>query len=159
MAIKRLIVITFLLAATRGLLSRESINNDKLGNLYKLNITWTGRIDEDSGLMSFTGLGLQHIEEQIRVIKPNFSWSRQTELESQDSLEEDKDNILCDMASNPKFAESHISIRSTVIAQMAQGLGTALVSRARTVLVFGFATIIRILCRYPVAHSETERGT
>ncbi|KAI0459602.1 hypothetical protein F5B21DRAFT_499282 [Xylaria acuta] len=104
MPMKPLIVIAFLLAATKGLPSRECIRNDALDDAYESSITWTGRIDEDSNLMSFSGLGLQHIEEQIREINPNFSWSRETEPGSRDSPEEEKVNILCDMAWNPKFA-------------------------------------------------------
>ncbi|KAI0489664.1 hypothetical protein F4859DRAFT_509250 [Xylaria cf. heliscus] len=103
---KPLILTTFLLAAavTKGLSSRELITNSRLGNSYESSITWTGWIDEDHGLMSFTGLGLQHIEEQIREIKPDFSWSRETEQGSQDSIEEDKENVSCDIAWNPRFA-------------------------------------------------------
>ncbi|KAI0196142.1 hypothetical protein EV127DRAFT_466492 [Xylaria flabelliformis] len=104
MAIKRLVMITFLLSVAEGLLSREPIRDDKLGKPYMSNITWTGLIDKDSGQMSFTGLSLQQIHEQIREINPNFSWSRKIEPESQDSWDEDRGNILCDMAWNPKFA-------------------------------------------------------
>ncbi|KAI8950973.1 hypothetical protein F4801DRAFT_578904 [Xylaria longipes] len=104
MRMKPLIVTTFLLAATKGLPSRERIINNLPSNSYESSITWTGRIDEDGGLMSFTGSDLQHIEEQIRELKPNFSWSREIDLGSRDSPEEDKGDILCDMAWNPQFA-------------------------------------------------------
>ncbi|TRX98264.1 hypothetical protein FHL15_000909 [Xylaria flabelliformis] len=181
MAIKRLVIVTFLMSAAEGLLSRESIRDDKLSSPYMSNITWTGLIDKNSGQMSFTGLSLQQIHEQIREINPNFSWSRKIGPESQDSWDEDRGNILCDMAWDPKFAsvfhirqvgtpkplpKTSISIparfrnlRSTETAQMARDLETALVSRARTDPAFGFAMIIRILRRYPAARLETELGT
>ncbi|KAH8167122.1 hypothetical protein CIB48_g1107 [Xylaria polymorpha] len=104
MPMKPLIVTTFLLAATKGLPSREQITNDGSGISHESSITWTGRIDEDGGPVSFMGSGLQHIEEQIREIKPSFSWSRETEPGSRDSLEEDEGDILCEMAWNPQFA-------------------------------------------------------
>ncbi|KAI3337804.1 hypothetical protein F4824DRAFT_489063 [Ustulina deusta] len=98
---KTLLPTTLLLAAAKGLASREH-TPDGLSSIHESNITWTGRIEEDGDIMSFTGTSLQHIEAQIRDLKPDFSWSGAVEPGAS-SVEGD---ILCDLPWNPPFASA-----------------------------------------------------
>ncbi|KAJ2987943.1 hypothetical protein NUW58_g4233 [Xylaria curta] len=115
-----------LLLAAGVLSSQPRMANGLLGNAYESRITWTGCIDEDDDLMSFTGPDLRHIEMQIREIKPDFSWPLGTELTARDSLAKDKGDILCNMASNTPFA-SVFHIRQYALgAVLFPGLATLL---------------------------------
>ncbi|KAI1202352.1 hypothetical protein F5X97DRAFT_319507 [Nemania serpens] len=113
MLLKPLSLITLLLAATEGQLSRDTTSHGPLSNSGESSITWTGRVEEGGELVSITGTDLQHIEAQIREIKPDFSWAgpRTLEVEPWESPaqganddDDDEDHILCDMTWDPSFA-------------------------------------------------------
>ncbi|KAI0871257.1 hypothetical protein GGS24DRAFT_503943 [Hypoxylon argillaceum] len=99
MLLKSRLLTTLLFVVAEALPSQEHISNDLSSISHESSVTWTGRIEEDGEVMSFTGLGLQDIEAQIREIRPGFSWSRMIEPGSRDP-----GDILCDISWNPPFA-------------------------------------------------------
>ncbi|KAI1188780.1 hypothetical protein F5B17DRAFT_451362 [Nemania serpens] len=121
MLLKSLSLITLLLSATEGQPSRDFAAHGAPNNADKSSITWTGRVEEGGELMSITGTDLQHIEAQIREIRPDFSWAGPGTLEAeprefsvQGGDEDDNDNdnndgdgdddMLCEMAWDSSFA-------------------------------------------------------
>ncbi|KAI0206264.1 hypothetical protein F4808DRAFT_406620, partial [Astrocystis sublimbata] len=105
MLISFVIVAMSLCAAAEDLpSSRKHMIDDGPETSRRSSITWTGYIERDGELTSFTGSSLEHIEQQIRDVKPDFSWSTDLELELRDSSDDDTSNILCDMAWGPLVA-------------------------------------------------------
>ncbi|KAI2623640.1 hypothetical protein GGS21DRAFT_541385 [Xylaria nigripes] len=87
-----------------GLSNPEHTSHGKSFNTRESRLTWTGLIEENGEPISLTGSSLQHIEAQIREIKPDFSWSRTTEPGFWNSTVRTQGDILCDLTWNPPFA-------------------------------------------------------
>ncbi|GAP84933.2 hypothetical protein SAMD00023353_0802580 [Rosellinia necatrix] len=94
---KPLFLAALLLAVTEGTPTQEWVLSSDSG------ITWTGRIEENGDIISFSGTDLQHIESQIREIQPGFSWLGTDAPGSPREAPED-DSILCDPPWNPPYA-------------------------------------------------------
>lgn len=62
MLLKPLSLITLLLAATEGQLSRDTTSHGPLSNSGESSITWTGRVEEGGELVSITGT--------VRILEP-----------------------------------------------------------------------------------------
>ncbi|KAI1121438.1 hypothetical protein F5Y10DRAFT_288466 [Nemania abortiva] len=101
----RPLLLTVNLLVPRGVLSMgEHLSQGLRSGFQESSITWTGNIEENGESMSFTGPDLQHIESQIRALKPDFSWSAATEPEPESQDPSADGDILCDLSWNPSFA-------------------------------------------------------
>ncbi|KAI8629424.1 hypothetical protein F5Y19DRAFT_475411 [Xylariaceae sp. FL1651] len=76
MVAKPALISTLLLAAAGGIPSQQHKPSSPPNVLRESNLTWTGHVDDDGPLISFTGPNLQHIEAQIRERRPGFAWAR-----------------------------------------------------------------------------------
>ncbi|KAI0117732.1 hypothetical protein GGR51DRAFT_555016 [Nemania sp. FL0031] len=95
------LLFTTILLVTGVLSIQEHISRNLPSHLQESSITWTGQIEEDGELMSFTGLDLQDISSQILLLNPDFSWSHPA---SADAPPESESDILCNLSWDPPFA-------------------------------------------------------
>ncbi|KAI0526015.1 hypothetical protein F5B22DRAFT_642172 [Xylaria bambusicola] len=100
MLLKTTALTTLLLVAKKGMSSPAHTPNSLSSIPDETDLGWTGRIEEDGELKSFTGSSLQHIEAQILEIQPDFTWSR--DIEPANSRVEG--DIICDISWKPSFA-------------------------------------------------------